>query len=40
MWLFVREKLPGGAIPAEIIQEGRTQELIAVLDQLREGVFL
>lgn len=40
LWLFARQKLLGGAIPAELIQEGRTQEVIALLDQLRDGVFL
>lgn len=40
LWLFSRQKLLGGAIPAQLIQAGRTDEVIAMLDQLREGVFL
>lgn len=40
LWLYARQKLLGGAVPALLIQENRTDELIAVIDQLREGVFI
>lgn len=40
LWLFARQRLLGGATPAELVQAGRTQEVIALLDQLRDGVFL
>lgn len=40
LWLFARQQLLGGETPAQLIQEGRTQEVITVLDQLRDGVFL
>ena len=40
LWLFARQKLLGGAVPAELIQQGRTDEVLAALNQLRDGVFL
>jgi hypothetical protein len=39
LWMFSRQKLLGGEIPAELIQKGRAAEVIAVVDQLREAVF-
>jgi hypothetical protein len=38
--LFSRQKLPGGAIPAELIQQRRADEVIRVIDELRERMFL
>jgi hypothetical protein len=40
LWLFSRQKLLGGQIPIELIQSGRTEEVIAVIDQLRDSVFV
>jgi hypothetical protein len=40
LWLFSRQKLLRGATPAEAIQSGRVSDVIAVIDQLREGVFV
>jgi hypothetical protein len=40
LWLFSRQKLLGGATPAELIQQGRAEEVIAVINQLRDGVFV
>jgi DNA-binding transcriptional regulator YiaG len=40
LWLFSRQKLLNGEIPAELIQQGRANEVIAVIDQLRDGVFI
>jgi transcriptional regulator with XRE-family HTH domain len=40
LWVFSRQKLLKGQIPAELIQQGRAEEVIAVIDQLREGVFV
>ena len=39
LWLMSRQKLLGGRIPLDMIQAGQTEELIAVVDQLRDGVF-
>ena len=40
LWLFSRQKLLNGEKPAELIQQGRTEEVLAVVNQLREGVFI
>ena len=40
LWLFSRQKLLDGEIPAELIQKGRTDEVLANINQLRDGVFL
>lgn len=40
MWLFARQKRLGGVTPAELIQEGKIDEVLAVIDQLRDGVYL
>lgn len=40
LWLFSRQKLLKGETPAKLIQEKRSAEVIAVVDQLRDGVFL
>jgi hypothetical protein len=40
LWLFSRQELLDGRRPADLIQEGRAAEVIAVIDRLRDGVFL
>lgn len=40
LWLFSRQKLLDGVTPAELIQTGRTEEVIRMIDQLRDGVYL
>lgn len=40
LWFFSRQKLLRGEVPAELIQQGRSDEVIAVIDQLRDGVFI
>lgn len=40
LWFYSRQKLLGGTTPAELIQQGRIQELITVVDQLRDGVHV
>jgi len=40
LWLFSRQRLLGGGIPAEMLQQGRTDEVIALVDQMRDGVYL
>src|SRR5579862_4923349 len=37
LWLFSRQKLLAGGIPAELIQQHRTEEVLAVIRQLLEG---
>src|SRR5229473_2041096 len=33
LWLFSRQRLLGGDVPAELIQKGRASDVIAVIDQ-------
>lgn len=40
LWLFSRQKRLEGATPAELIQQGKTEQVIAVIDQLRDGSYL
>lgn len=40
LWLYSRQKLLGGAIPAELIRDGKAHEVIAVIDQLRDSVHV
>jgi hypothetical protein len=40
LWLFSRQKLLGGKIPAELIQQHHTDEVLAVIRQLLEGVHI
>ena len=40
LWLFSRQKLLGGQIPAELIQQGRTEEVRSMVAQLRDSVFV
>ena len=40
LWLFSRQKLLNGEKPAELIQQGRTEEVLTVINQLRDGVFI
>lgn len=40
LWLFSRQKLLGGKQPAQLIHDGKTDHVIEIIDQLRDGVFL
>lgn len=40
LWLFSRQKRFGGITPADLIQQGKTEDVIAAIDQLRDGVYL
>jgi hypothetical protein len=40
LWLFARQKLLNGEIPAELIRQRRTDEVIKILRQLLEGVYV
>lgn len=39
-WLFSRQKLLDGARPAELIQQGKTDDVIQAIKQLLEGVHI
>ena len=40
LWLFSRQKLLNSETPSDLIQQGRANEVIAVIDQLRDGVYI
>jgi len=40
LWLFSRQKLLGGEVPAHMIQQHRTDAVLKVIRQLLEGVFV
>ena len=39
LWLFAPHKMLGGVSPAVRIQEGRSDDVFALLDQLRSGAY-
>ena len=40
LWLFARQKLLNGEVPAELIRQRRTDEVIKIIRQLLEGVYI
>ncbi|MEI6623303.1 MAG: antitoxin Xre/MbcA/ParS toxin-binding domain-containing protein [Actinomycetes bacterium] len=40
LWLFSPHRLLKGARPADRIQENATDEVLALIDQLRDGAFV
>jgi len=40
LWIFSRQRLLNGETPAELIQKGRVDEVLSVVHQLRDGVYL
>lgn len=40
LWLFSRQKLLGGSSPADLIQEGKVDEVIDVIERLKASVFI
>jgi len=40
LWLFSRHRLLGGETPADRIQAGKSQDVLALIDQLRDGAFI
>ncbi|MCC6226364.1 MAG: DUF2384 domain-containing protein [Microthrixaceae bacterium] len=40
LWLFSRHAQLGGRAPAELIAEGHIDEVLAVIDQLRDGAYI
>lgn len=40
LWLFSPHRLLAGDTPADRIQEGRSQDVLALIDQLRDGAFV
>jgi transcriptional regulator with XRE-family HTH domain len=40
MWLFSHHRLLGGATPAQRIQDGRVDDVLALIDQLKSGAYV
>lgn len=40
LWLFSRQKVLGGNSPANLIQEGKADAVIDVIERLKAGVFV
>jgi hypothetical protein len=40
LWLFSRQKLLTGEIPAELIRQDRTDEVLKVIRQILDGVYV
>jgi len=40
LWLFARQKLLNGERPADLIQQNRTDEVLLIIKQLKEAVFI
>lgn len=40
LWLFSRHRLLGGETPADRIQSGHADEVLALIDQLRDGAYV
>ena len=40
LWLFAPHRLLGGDKPADRIQQNRSQDVLALIDQLRDGAFV
>lgn len=40
LWLYSPQRLLANQSPAELIQNGRAQEVIAIVDQLRDSVHI
>ncbi|MCU7931127.1 MAG: DUF2384 domain-containing protein [Candidatus Thiodiazotropha sp. (ex Codakia rugifera)] len=40
VWLFSRQRVLDGKRPVDLIQEGDTDTVMQILDQLRDGIYL
>jgi hypothetical protein len=40
LWIFSRQRMLNGEIPAELIQKGRVDEVLTIVNQLRDSVYL
>lgn len=40
LWLFSPHRILGGDTPANRIQAGKAQDVLALIDQLRDGAFV
>jgi transcriptional regulator with XRE-family HTH domain len=40
LWLFSRHALLDGRRPADLIADGKTEDVLTLIDQLRDGAYL
>ena len=40
LWLFAPHRLLGGETPANKIQQGKTDDVLAIINQLRDGAYV
>lgn len=40
LWIFSRQRVLNGDVPAEMIQQGRVEEVLTAVNQLRDGVYV
>ena len=40
VWLYSRQKLLDSNYPVSLIQQGKTEKVIDILDKLRDGIYL
>lgn len=40
LWLYSRHRLLGGVAPADLIQQDRVNEVLALIDQMKSGAFV
>jgi hypothetical protein len=40
VWLFSRQKLLNGQTPASLLQEGKTEQVLELVGQLRDSVYV
>jgi len=40
LWLFTPQRLLGGATPADRIEQGRVEDVLALIKQLQDGAFV
>lgn len=40
LWLYSPQKLLNGQKPVDLIREGRSKDVITLVDQLRDGIYI
>lgn len=40
LWIYSPQELLGAETPAKLIQQGRVEEIMTIVDQLREGIYV
>lgn len=40
LWLYARQRLLGGVRPVDLIQQGRAEDVVSILGQPRDSIYL